>query len=106
MIDSTTRGKSGEVMLGMNVIGETDTLHGAKRGASEGCVALRMNGANDVIHHDQPCRVAQQDLKAEPCRSQVETNNWHTKRRGILVHGADNARNVTEYEMRRTKSRY
>jgi hypothetical protein len=58
-----------------------------------------MDGANDVIHRDQPCRVAQGDLKAEPCRSQVETDNWHTNDGGILVLEADSAWNVTEYEM-------
>jgi hypothetical protein len=36
-----------------------------RRKRSEGCVAFRIDGANDVIHHDRPCRVAQEDLKAE-----------------------------------------
>ena len=36
--------------------------HGAKRGASEAKDVWRceMDGPNDVIHHHQPCRVAQQ----------------------------------------------
>lgn len=52
-------------MLGMNVSGETARERKARRKRSEGCVAFRMDGANDVIHHDRPCRVAQEDLKAE-----------------------------------------
>jgi len=36
--------------------------HGAKRGASEAKDVWRceLDGSNDVIHHHQPCRVAQQ----------------------------------------------
>ena len=61
MNHTMTRG----MMLEVNVVGETARERKARRKRSEGCVAFSMDGANDVIHHDRPCRVAQEDLKAD-----------------------------------------